>query len=83
MVILHAPQVNDDGKGNKFPVMPRHMLTAKVKTKTFVKGETAECFIAKMQDGRYEVFDANFGRNTAHMEVFTEQELHDCFDERI
>lgn len=68
---------------DNMPIMPKHTLTALVNTKTFVKGETAECFIAKMQDGRYEVFDANFGRITAHMEVFTEEELHNSFEERI
>jgi hypothetical protein len=81
MVTIHTPQTTDDGMGNKMPVMPRHKLMAKTKTKTFEIGEIVECFIARMTCGRYEVMDANFYNTTEHFEVFTYEDLHNSFEE--
>ena len=81
MVILHTPQATIGKNGEIAPVMPRHRLTAKKKTRTFEEGEVENCFIAKMSDGRYQVFDAVFAGPTKHHEVFTEQDLHDSFEE--
>lgn len=80
MVKLHAPTMNYNGK-DAAPVMPRHRLTATKDTRRFKKGESDECFITKMSDGRYSVMTAIFAGPTKHYEVFTEDELHESFTE--
>lgn len=81
MVTLHRPTATIGNNGEIAPVMPIHKLTAKKDTRTFTAGEQQDCYIAKMSDGRYQVFDATFINVTNHHECFTEQELHDSFDE--
>lgn len=61
--------------------MPVHTLTANTPTKCFRLGERADCFIVKMDNNRFAVTDADFKGVTPHYEVFTENELHDTFNE--
>lgn len=81
MVTIHVPEMTITNGKSAAPVMYRHLLTAIKETRSFKEGETAECFITKMSDGRFAVTDANFGKFTPHYEVFTEDELHNSFTE--
>ena len=82
MVTLKNPQANIDKDGRILPVMPVHRITAKRNTKTFSAGQTSDVFITRMTDGRLSVFDASFKNTQKHYEVFTEEDLHDSFDEQ-
>jgi hypothetical protein len=81
MVHLHNPEMVSVDKNTAAPIMHRHMLTATRRTRSFKEGESAECFIAKMSDGRFMVMGADFMNYTEHYEVFTEHELHESFSE--
>lgn len=80
MVTLHKPTSTKDTNGALVPTMVVHKLQATKDTRSFKSGETDDCYIAKMTDGRFQVFTASF-METKHHEVFSEKDLHESFNE--
>lgn len=80
MVTIHKSESTKDTNGNLVPYMRVHKLQATKKTRTFSEDEIDDCYIAKMTDGRFQVFTASF-METKHHEVFTEKDLHESFNE--
>jgi hypothetical protein len=80
MVTIHSPEMTQT-KERFIPIMPRHRIEATRDTRTFNKGDVAECFIARMSDGRFMVMDDSFASVTIHYEVHTEKSLHESFTE--
>ena len=68
------------GKDGITPVMRQHTLKCVQTTGTFFDGKTTKCFVAEFTDGRFAVWDASHLHHNKY-EVFTEQDLHACFEE--
>lgn len=68
------------GKDGITPVMHQHTLTCLKSSKQFKADETLKCFVAEMDGKRFAVWDAHWSHHNKY-EVFTEQELHENFNE--
>ena len=68
------------GKDGVTPVMHQHTLVCRQTTGTFTDGETVKCFVAEYENKRFAVWDADFHHHNKY-EVFSEEDLHACFDE--
>jgi hypothetical protein len=71
----------------QIPVMPMHQLTVKAKSKVFNIGESVSCYVQKLknawdpEENKFGVFPTRW--SDYRYEVFTEQELHETFDEKL
>lgn len=69
------------GKDGITPVMHQHTLKCLQTTGTFTDGETVRCYVAEMDGKRFAVWDVDWHHHNKY-EVFSEQDLHACFEEQ-
>lgn len=82
MVKLEKKEGNMAKDGSFSPVMWRHNLQVILPFCSFVPGDTVTCFIAEYDNNRYAVWDVDF-RHHNNYKVFSEEELHATFNERL